>query len=89
MLVELEVAVALVDRPESGGLHVAQPRDREAGVLADAVPRRSYFDDVDVPVGDVGLDLEFVPQVLGDTLACLSAYAVEIGLGERHQISPA
>jgi catechol-2,3-dioxygenase len=56
-------------------------------VLADAVPRRTHLDDVDVAVGDVGLHFEFVPQVLGHALKSPEADAVQISFGERHHIS--
>ncbi len=54
------------------------------GVLADAVPRWPDLDDVDVAVGDVGLDLDLIPQVLGHALPSPEADAVQISLGKRH-----
>lgn len=62
---ELQVAVAPIDRSSAGRRRVAQPRDREPGVLTDTVPRWPHLDDVDVAVEDVDLDLHLVPQVLG------------------------
>jgi hypothetical protein len=53
-------------------------------VLADAIPRRAHLDDVDVPVRDVGLDLDLVPQMLGYALTHPEADAVQISLGKRH-----
>jgi hypothetical protein len=84
VLVELEVAVAPVDRPETGRLREAQACNREPRVLADAVPRGPDLHDVDVAVGDVGLNLDLIPQVLGHTLPSPEADALQIGLGKRH-----
>jgi hypothetical protein len=57
-------------------------------VLADAVPRWPDLDDVDVSVGDVGLDLDLVPEVLGYSLTRPQADAVEICLRKSHQANP-
>jgi hypothetical protein len=65
VLVEPEVAIVPVDSPESSGRRLAHARDREPGVVADAVPRRADFQDVDVPLGGVGLDLGLVPELFG------------------------
>jgi hypothetical protein len=65
VLVELEISIAPVDGYGPVALDVAQPGDREAGVLADAVLRGPHLDDVDVALGDVGLNLDLLPQVLG------------------------
>jgi hypothetical protein len=56
-------------------------------VLADAVPRRAHVDYVDMAVGDVGLDLQLVPQVLGHTLTRPEADAPQISLGKSHHTS--
>jgi hypothetical protein len=53
-------------------------------VLADAVPRWPDLDEVDVMVGDVGLDLDLTPQVFGHALTSPEADAVQISLGKRH-----
>ena len=88
VLVKLEVAVAPVDRPHASRPGVAQSRDREACVLTDAVPRRPHLDDVDVSVGDVGLDLQLVPQVRGHPLSRPKADAVQVSLWKYHHTSP-
>jgi len=65
VLVEFEVAVAPVDRPGSSGPRGAQARDREQGVVAEAVSRWADLHDVDVPLVGVGLDPELIPEVFG------------------------
>src|SRR4051794_24175937 len=87
VLVELQVAIAPVDRPLACRLRVAQSRDREARVLADAVPRWAHLDDVDVALGAVGLDLDLVPQVLRHAPTRPESDAVQISLGKPHYTS--
>ena len=38
--------------------------------------------------GDVGLDLQLLPQVLGDALPRPEPDAVQVSLGKRHHTSP-
>jgi len=54
-------------------------------VLAHAIPRRPDLDDGDVPVRDVSLDLEVVPEVLRHTLPRPQSDPVKIGLRKHDQ----
>jgi hypothetical protein len=53
-------------------------------VLADPIPRWPDLDDVDVAVGDVGLNLQLVPQMLGHALARPETDTVQVNLRKRH-----
>jgi hypothetical protein len=54
-------------------------------VLAEAVPRRSHLDDVHMPFGDVGLDLQLFPEVFRHALTRLHVNELKVPVGEcRH-----
>jgi len=55
-------------------------------VLADAVPRRTDLDDVDMPIGDVRLDLQLVPQMFRHALACPSLNSLKVCVGHRRHV---
>ena len=52
------------------------------GGRPDAVPRWSYLDDVHVARGDIGLDLDLLPEAIGDTSSSPLLDQMDIGLGK-------
>jgi len=88
--VEAEIAVTPVQRPHPGGLRVAEPGDGEpcpfrAGVLA---PGRAALDDRQLPGPDVALDVDLVPDVLGDALFAPAADPGDVEFGQSwHLVS--
>ena len=44
------------------------------------------LDDVDVSLGDVGFNLELVPEVIRHSGASPDLDPVRVGLGERHRV---
>ena len=86
--VEPQGAAAPGDRPPAGRSRAVQPRDREPCGLSDTVLRWPQLDDVHVPVGDVDLDPELVPQGLGSALSYPQPDAVQASLWECHHTGP-
>ena len=84
-LLELEIPVSPVERPQPCCRRVAQTCDRKASVLTSSVPGRAYFDDRDMPLVDVGRHLQLWPQFLRHALLGPSPNADQVGLRHRHQ----
>lgn len=59
------MAVAPQQRPQASGLHVPQPRDRKPRPLRPKVfpTRRTAFDDRQVPISDIHLNPDLVPEL--------------------------
>jgi len=82
--VVVEVAVAPVQRPETGGLDVVQAGDGEPGPLRAQVvaPGRSALADRQMAGGDIALDADLAAQPLGDLGGAPPLHASDVELGK-------
>jgi hypothetical protein len=79
-----QVAVPPVQRPHTGGLHIAQTSDRKSGPVRARArvrpPRRPALHDRQMPIGDVHLDPNLVTDMLGYPVPTPSPHTRDIRL---------
>ena len=69
--VEFQVSVTPVQAHSSSTAKRSQLSETRA---RPAVPRRAHFNDSDVPFGDVGFNLDLIPEMFGDAGIAPAAY---------------